>query len=323
MLLALATDFLRLPETAVTVLRDARLADQRWPESGQPALADLAARVIEIHSADDERAALQQLAREADWTLLIAPEFEELLSQRCRLVEAAGGRLLSPDSAFVALAADKQRCCARLRQAGIPVPQGRLLAPHEPLPADFPFPAVLKPNDGAGSRGIQLLTRPTEPFDASDLGPAARLEEFQPGLAASVAVLCGPHRPVPLPACRQRLSDDGRFSYLGGETPLPAPLQQRAKSLALAAVQALPPVRGYVGVDLVLGEAADGSGDVVIEINPRLTTSYIGLRALAETNLAAAMLAVAQGESVELSYLAHAVQFEADGQYRLRAQVAE
>ena len=59
----------------------------------------------------------------------------------------------------------------------------------------------------------------------------------------------------------------------------------------------MPPTVGYVGVDLVLGREPDGSEDVVIEINPRLTTSYVGLRAAARTNLAEAMWQVAQGET--------------------------
>jgi predicted ATP-grasp superfamily ATP-dependent carboligase len=51
-------------------------------------------------------------------------------------------------------------------------------------------------------------------------------------------------------------------------------------------------------VDLVLGEAADGSQDQVIEMNPRLTTSYVGLRHLTATNLAEALLRLAAGERI-------------------------
>ena len=73
-------------------------------------------------------------------------------------------------------------------------------------------------------------------------------------------------------------------------------------------------LRGYVGVDVVLGTAADGSGDVVIEINPRLTTSYIGLRALARFNLAEALLAVVEGtEPPALEWGTAPVRFTSDG----------
>ncbi len=72
-------------------------------------------------------------------------------------------------------------------------------------------------------------------------------------------------------------------------------MARRATELADRALEALPAALGYVGVDLVLGKAADGSEDYVIEINPRLTTYYVGLRAASEDNLAAALLANAGG----------------------------
>jgi predicted ATP-grasp superfamily ATP-dependent carboligase len=128
-----------------------------------------------------------------------------------------------------------------------------------------------------------------------------------------------------LPSCRQHLGQDGEFRYLGGETPLDGlidglfdgmidgPLDRRAKALAEKAVRAIGPAQGYVGVDLVLGAAADGSSDAVIEVNPRLTTSYVGTRQLARENLAAAMLAVARGESPPLSFLRRKVEFTPEG----------
>jgi predicted ATP-grasp superfamily ATP-dependent carboligase len=150
-------------------------------------------------------------------------------------------------------------------------------------------------------------------YDPAPLGPEARLERYCPGLAASVAVLCGPAGNLPLPACRQRISNEGRFRYLGGEAPLDPVRFRRAQSLALAAIGCLPPTIGYIGVDLVLGESADGSDDVVIEVNPRLTTSYIGLRRLVQTNLAAAMLAVAEGQVIDLSQARPSVTFDLEG----------
>jgi predicted ATP-grasp superfamily ATP-dependent carboligase len=45
-------------------------------------------------------------------------------------------------------------------------------------------------------------------------------------------------------------------------------------------------LKGYVGVDLVLSK----NGPIVIEINPRLTVSYVGLRRVSNLNLARAMI---------------------------------
>lgn len=312
MLAALAADFRAQPDTQVVVLRDARLQ----------ALPPPASRVVEIHSAAEEWSALRRLACEADWTVLIAPESKGALLDRCRAAEAAGGRLLSPNSAFIEWASDKHRCAQRLIAAGVSAPIGIRLRPGEPLPRDFCYPAVIKPCDGAGSQGVQWVANADAPYDAGALGTLARLERAHPGLATSVSVLCGPRQMCPLPACRQRLTEDGRFGYLGGEAPLTESLSQRAQRLALAAVRALPATIGYVGLDLVLGESADGREDVVVEINPRLTTSYVGLRQLATTNLAAAMVAIAAGRPAELSFAAQVVEFAADGQVVIRGSLA-
>src|SRR5439155_20066372 len=129
------------------------------------------------------------------------------------------------------------------------------------------------------------------------------------GIAASVAVLVGPRQRVALAPAEQTLSSDGRFHYLGGKAPLPAPLAERAQRLALRAVKAVPGLFGYVGVDLVMGQRRG----YVIEINPRLTTSYVGLRRLARMNLGAAMLQVAEGKRVRLDWRDGTVRWTPDG----------
>ena len=87
-----------------------------------------------------------------------------------------------------------------------------------------------------------------------------------------------------------------------------------AVNLGTRAIECVPGLKGYVGVDLVLGDAADGSQDFAIEINPRLTTSYVGLRAIAEFNIAEAMLQIARGEAPpKMRWKAVRVRFEPDG----------
>jgi predicted ATP-grasp superfamily ATP-dependent carboligase len=308
MIAAVAEDFARLPGIEVWTSLDSRLVE----------FHPCACRVDTIGNAAAELDWLARNSSIADWTLLIAPESDGALARRCRLVEAAGGRLLSPSQEVVELAGDKQRTAERLARCGVPVPRGDLLAN---VANDVRFPAVVKPVDGCGSQGVRLLRSAADLAALSAVASGsglneARIEEFVPGLAASVAVQCGTGGHFPLPACEQRLSADGAFTYLGGRLPLPPALAQRATRLALTAVRALPPAVGYLGVDLILGEHVDGSSDSVIEINPRLTTSYVGLRALAEVNLAGAMLAVASGNAPDLRFGGGPVEFTADGVVR-------
>jgi predicted ATP-grasp superfamily ATP-dependent carboligase len=302
MLAALADDFAALDEVEVATLQDGR-----WGDFESPGVL-----VRPVHSVDEEAHAFDELAASADWTAVIAPEISGSLLERCRRVETAGGRLLGPEPAVVELASDKHITAEHLARAGIPAPEGRPLEPGEPLPADFPYPAVLKPRLGAGSL---LVERIGGAEALAEVAFPCRLERFCPGLAVSAAMLCGPAEQVALPPCEQRLSQDGRFTYQGGRLPLCDHLADRATELARRAVESLPQPTGYLGVDLVLGDHRDGRDDRVIEINPRLTTSYVGLRAAAEggVNLAGAMLAVREGRRTTLAFRSGRIQFEPDG----------
>jgi tyramine---L-glutamate ligase len=304
MLRALAEDLAQVPGTELVRFCDSRLADDDLP----------AVQAVPISGLTEELERLAQWSRRVDAILLIAPETGARLADRCRHVERSGGRLLSPDSNFVELAGDKTRTARRLQAAGVPTPEALPLDPLASPPASFPYPAVWKPIDGAGSWDTWLVaTHAVAAACRPRTGPS-RLERFCPGLAVSVAALCGPRGSVLLPPCRQHVTEDGRFEYRGGSVPLPTTaLATRACRLARTALAALPPTKGYVGLDLVLGADPDGDQDVVIEVNPRLTTSYVGLRHVAKTNLAAAMLATARGNPGPLFFRVGTVEFDAGG----------
>jgi len=292
MLQSLAYDLLAIGNLELHVLADARLAPF-WPEG---------CWAHEVNGGQDERRLLLSLAKNCDMTLVIAPEFDELLLSRCQWATSVGGTLMTPHDKFVALAANKQKLADHLHAAGLPVPRSVALHNGEPLPHDFPFPAVLKPIDGAGSIAVHLVRNASELTEFRSSRKPWRLEAFQPGTPASVAVLCGSRQNLVLLPGEQLLTKDGQFRYLGGTWPLALGHQERAATLATRVAMALPATCGYIGIDFVLGPAGDGSEDVVIEVNPRLTTSYLGLRQLARTNLAAAMLRVAEGLPVTVTW---------------------
>jgi len=291
MVAALAADFSALGDCQVTVLRDMRLLDLSMPNC----------EIVDIHSTSDHVGTIDRLAAATDLTLVIAPEFDNLLLNIVKQVLREGGHLLSAGESLVALTADKRRTAKQLASRGVSVPESILIAAdQEKLPADFPYPAVLKPVHGAGSQHTLLVA------SASDEPPPHPwpriLQRYHQGVPASVSVLCGPAGIYSLPPCRQHLTTDGRFTYMGGSLMQEPDLAARASALARQAIAALPMPHGYLGVDLVLGPSNDGSEDVVIEINPRLTTSYIGLRQASTGNLAQAMLDVAMGRVPELAF---------------------
>src|SRR5947208_1461884 len=71
------------------------------------ALDGVTVETMPVVAPSDEERLFRELAARADRTLVIAPEFDNLLLTRCRWVIEAGGRLLGPEPNDVRLIADK------------------------------------------------------------------------------------------------------------------------------------------------------------------------------------------------------------------------
>ncbi len=298
---ALAQDFAAMEAIdTVHLFHDVRLPRPFLPKQN----------LYDVRHEDDVNAWFMEMLVEANG-VLIAPEFSGQLFRLAEWWESlATGELLSPGCRVIELCSNKQHTCNHLAAHGIRVPCGIRFRERPDQIDHSLWPAVIKPIDGCGSQSVQMIESFRE-LAAVNLTAATawRLERFQPGLPVSVSLLAGPRGFIALQPCTQNLSDDGRFVYRGGSTPIPAHLAARAKKLALAAAATLPPAKGYLGIDIVLGSAENGSQDVVIEINPRLTTSYLGLRQACQQNLAEAMLKWAVGEPVELTWRPDPIEF--------------
>jgi len=300
---AIATDLAKVHGSQLVGLWDDRL--------GLPPTMPMHLRTVSTMV--EHRVAFDYLAASADATLVIAPETQNQLYLAATRVLEAGGQLLGPDPTLIALASDKHALAMHLDRHGVPVPKGVALQSDDPIPEQFPYPAVMKPLDGAGAQQTLLVS---DARTAAQVRPPTpiRLEPFHAGMAVSVAFLCGPQGNLALPPCRQEMETvEGTMHYRGGSLPLEESLSERATRLAREAINTLPLPRGYLGVDLILGAASCGKDDVVLEINPRLTTSYVGLRAAMAQNLAGLMLDSIAGRPRELCAKPRSIKFTADG----------
>ena len=216
MLTALVADFAALEDVAVEIFRD-----NRYPLPEVPG----------VNSPPDQqrRSGTNRAAPpgpQADWTVLIAPEFRRSLAGSRPPVERARRLLLS----FVASrgAGHRQARHGRaLARHGVPVTRGMALAPGEPLPVDFAYPAVLKPRDGAGSLDIEWL--PYERRTAQRLGGHAAGSLSAPAWRPAWPCCAVRTRSCRWSPCLQRLAGDGSFAYLGGSLPLEPQLAARAR----------------------------------------------------------------------------------------------
>jgi len=280
MLEALAADAAREPSLEVVAL----------VEEGRAIDLPTRARVVPVPAgADVDRLVTE--AREADWTVVVAPESDGVLAGLARAVRDAGGRLLAPAGGVIDAASDKQATIDALAARGVPVPAGRALAPGTVMPAEFHLPAARKARLGCGGEGLEILASP----DVAPVPVPTRLEAFVPGLPVGAACICGPRSTHVLPPMRQVFTASRQPRYLGSDPLADAALASRASALAVRAVAALGADGGWVGVDMILGPRSDGRDDRVLEVNPRLTTSFVGLTRLYASSLVATMIDTIRG----------------------------
>lgn len=307
MLCAVAEDFRDIPDCAVTVSWDPRFGP--FPVRG--------VRVVSPATPAEEPAILARESATADSTLLIAPEFHDLLASRAEMVLRNGGRLLGSDPATLRLCGDKLALSRYLKRW----PDVAHLR-TEPLPsvdqrAGLPFPVVIKPRHGAGSTNTFLIRdadqferRLKEPFDPPDLPPDI-WQPYAAGRPLSVAALVHDSGDFDLfPAGEQLLSADGRFHYRGSVIPASDVDAAAIGSMVRQIIESLRGLRGYIGFDFIVAPSAR-QRPVLVEINPRLTTSYLGYRRLADENLAARWLGATRPTSA-LRWKSTRVQFTVD-----------
>lgn len=272
---------------------------------------------------------LDTLIASADAVWAIAPETGGCLERLARRVERSGATLLGSGSAVVRRAADKTTLPRRLGRAGVRHPETLVLTAGHDAPAaarQLGYPVVVKPGRGAGGAGVRLVRTAREVNGALDearlaggagalsaarrvVAPPVVMQRFVFGVPASVALVADGRTAVALAVNAQRMSASSPCAYRGGCTPLDHRFADAAIDAAVRACAALPGLRGYVGVDLVLSD----DGPFVIEVNPRLTTAYLGVRAVLDENVAALALAACEGMLPAPPIVRRRVRFTAAG----------
>ena len=269
---AIVADLLRAQVYAVTVATCARAA--MVPAPAVPVLTRADESVVDFVARQADR-------HDAVW--VVAPETDGLLGQLQRCVDPA--RWLGCDAASIELASSKRATLAHLAQAGITTP---LAFEHAPEIRRW----VVKPDDGAGAVDTRVHASADAAWDdwtqRSRSGRAMAVEPWVDGEALSLSLLCRPGRTGLLSVNRQRVSidADGLLRYAGVDVnvlPLADARGARLAALATRVGRALPGLRGFVGIDLVWHAQR---GPVLIEVNPRVTCSYVGLSEALGRNLA-------------------------------------
>jgi predicted ATP-grasp superfamily ATP-dependent carboligase len=292
MLDALLRDAEDLPDTEVVTLRDSRLPG--LDDRSTVGLADNVTDCITITNAGDFEAGFVTALDRCDAAIMVAPETGGVLASLADRVEASGRLLLGCDAETCRIAGSKSRTADHLARNGIAV------LPHyadpdgiDHLTGSSPGRWVVKPDDGAGCDGLQIVDGPVAAaclLRARGSGHIA--QPWFAGEARSMNLLCDRGKAVLLSVNRQFLKHDGdrvSLAALGVGDVMP---DAHHAALAARIAAALPGLLGHVGVDLLHTE----DGPLVVEINPRFSTSACALRSTLGLNLLAATLAAIRGQ---------------------------
>ena len=205
---------------------------------------------------------LTELSKKCDAALVIAPD--ELLGDLTEIIESNTINLGCPSDS-VRLSADKLKCTRTLSHEKIPVPETIGRGKYN---GDF----VIKPRFGCASEGIHRSRTGT-------LRKGFIATGFIEGEHLSISLITGKTQ-LPLTVNRQLIETKENFSYKGGIVPYHCERNEEVIDVAKKTARVLG-CRGYAGVDIVLGDRP-----YVIDVNPRPTTSIIGISRVMKAQLA-------------------------------------
>ncbi len=275
MLRALLADLQDLGGLRLATTRDARLAALAPPVTCRT-----------VTALDPVWTLWRRCIRAADAAWPVAPETGGVLARLSRLVLEEGRILIGCRPEAVEVAASKYRTSQILRRCGVPV--------VDTFRAGMPIPEgcsawVAKPDQGAGCEDTWYFADRSalEGWMRRAPGREVVMQPYIHGIPASLSLLCYDGRVEVLACNRQHLEiHAGELRSEGVSVNALSDWCEALRPLARSIVSAIPGLRGYVGVDLVLSDR----GPVVMEVNPRLTSSYVGLTAALGDNTAARVL---------------------------------
>ena len=293
MLRTLISDFKAAGHKVTTTL------DSRIARVNPPIDADC---VVPVSSSHETQMNIHKIAESADAFYVIAPETDGVLQSFVELVEQTGIASLNCAAGAIEKVSNKIDLYEFMRKLGLPLPEMMIFTVTEDLKeikkavcGGLNLPVIFKPSDGVSCSGVSVVRDEEQIVGAVDkirMSSSSKhfaVQELINGDAASVSLLSTGSNAVSISLNRQDITiktPENCSSYSGGVAPFDHPLLTEAFEVAEKLVKSVPDLRGYVGIDFVLTE----NEAVAIEVNPRLTTSYVGLRSVVNFNPAQAIV---------------------------------
>lgn len=272
---ALLRDLAELPDVEVFITCDIRLSPPQY-----------AAHTISVNTQDDVWQVWETCVASADAVWPIAPETNGELLKLTQLIEHHHKTILGSTAEAVKLAGSKYGTYLALLAAGVSVVP---TYQFENWPQSGSGSWVAKPDDGVGCEDSTYRDDADMLIEwlANGRQSSHVIQPLLAGTPASISMLCQNGEAWLLSCNRQKIQmQDGRFRYQGSVLNAMADRWEDFARVAKDIAAAIPGLAGYIGIDLIVQE----NQLVVLEVNPRLTTSYAGLSQSMNSNPAGLVL---------------------------------
>jgi len=292
MLRTLTAD-LRAMGHSVTTLLDSRVYMLQPPLEAD--------HIKSISSSTQIQPIMKENARTVDAACIIAPESNGTLETVVRELEQERVPLANGFSHTISAVGNKCSMLEHAKKIGAATPNSLTLDTHDDVLENsrviaerIGFPAILKPESDAGMTGLSKandkfeVRAAVEKIKQESISHRFIVQEYIEGVPTSVSLISTGEEAEAISLNKQKILLSSGFSasrYEGGEVPFESEMKSETMSTAKRVVESYNELKGYVGVDFVLTERSP----VVIEVNPRLTTAYVGLREVTPFNAAQAI----------------------------------
>lgn len=226
----------------------------------------------------------QNQLKNVDAAWIIAPEFDGILEHFCRIVESENKMLLTSSSKAVAQTANKLTTFQMLSDAKIQTVPTEIFNRTEYY--DTTKEWIIKPIDGAGAENTFLLTTQNHWSALPYFEKTMLIQPHIHGQKLSLSCIFKNGQARLLCVNLQQFEIENQQFFLKNINVNFKQDDGRYQQLASQIATAFPDLVGYVGIDLIENETACW----VLEINPRLTTSFVQIEKKLGLNVAKLVL---------------------------------
>ncbi len=259
--------------------------------------------IIKIQKNENYIKYFKDLIKICEYVFIIAPETSNILYKLTKIIKSYGKIILSTNLKGIKHGTSKIISYKIFKKNEILTPKTYKI-PYKKKTLDLEFivqkfrnlktPIVIKPEDGVGAESVHYFEKKSQILKFfMEYPPDFKkkrnyiLQEFIHGRNLSISLVGSPNlhiNPLILSINAQNIDIKNKESeYLGGYTPVENHKELFNQiSYIINKLNNLK-IEGYFGIDFI--EDINHSA-VFIEINPRLTTSYIGLRKILNFNCA-------------------------------------